>query len=119
MSSRSPVPCSPVQRSFLGLGILTGGYAAAMAVAYWAMDYVTEVLLEHWEYVLGYVCVAGLLSFAAIYRWGGVNNPRTFDLIQWSLQLLALMLLYWCTPLRELSMGVVVLGVCSYHIPIR
>lgn len=90
-----------------------------MAVAYWAMDHVTTLLVQHWEYVLAYVCVAGCLSFAAIYWWGGVNNPRTFDLIQWGLQLFALMILFLASASMEMSAVLVALVLVTYNVPIR
>ncbi len=93
--------------SFLGLGFLAGGYTAVAAIAYWVMDNFREVLLGNWEYVVCYVVAAGLISFAVIYRWGGVSNPRTFDLIQWSMQLLGLTLVFLSTPSSELSHGIV------------
>lgn len=99
--------------------MLAGGYAAVMAVAYWALDHVAALLLEHWEYVLGYVCVTGCLSFAAIYWWGGVNNPRTFDLIQWGLQLFALMILYLANASVEMSLVLLAVVLVTYNVPIR
>lgn len=63
--------------------------------------------------VLGYLVLTGLISFALCYRMvgkksislppgnkdiflfkGPVENPRTINLIQWTLQLLALVLIY-------------------------
>ena len=90
-----------------------------VAVAYWAMDYATVLLLEHWEYVLGYVVVTGCLSFAVIYWWGGVNNPRTFDLIQWGCQMFALLMIFLATASMETSMVVVAMVLITYNVPIK
>lgn len=108
-----------MQRSFLGLGFLAGGYTAVMAAFYWAFDPMMNLMLENWEFVLGYVVIAGLVGFAIIYWWGGVSNPRTFDLIQWSMQLFALVLIFFSTPSNELSAGLVALNLFTYSIPIR
>jgi hypothetical protein len=90
-----------------------------MAVAYWAMDQVTAFLLKHWEYVLGYICVTGFLSFAAMYCWGGVNNPKTFDIIRWGLQLLAVMIVFLCAASFQASTLLVAVALLTYNIPMR
>lgn len=83
------------------------------------MGSMTDILLLYWEYVLGYAIIAGLVSFAIIYRWGGVSNPRTFDLIQWSLQLVGMVLVYLSTSSLVLSLGVMVLVAMVYALPLR
>ena len=108
-----------MQRSFLGLGFLAGGYTAVMAAFYWAFDPMVNLMLENWEFVLGYVVIAGLIGFSVIYWWGGVSNPRTFDLIQWTMQLFALVLIFFSTPSNELSACFVAFNLFTYSIPIR
>ena len=57
------------------------------------MNFKTYAMENH-VYVLGYLVVTGALSFAFVYRMGPVENPRTLDLIQWSLQAFALFLIF-------------------------
>ena len=47
-------------------------------------------LLEHYTFVLGYLVLMGAMSFGVCYRMGPVENPRTLNLIQWTLQAFAL-----------------------------
>ena len=42
--------------------------------------------------MVGYVLLAGLVSFAIIYRMGPPANPRTLNLIQWSMQAIGLLM---------------------------
>ena len=55
---------------------------------------VKQYLLENHIYVFGYFVVTGIVSFAICYRMGPVENPRTLNLIQWGLQLIALVIMY-------------------------
>ena len=55
---------------------------------------IKRYLVENHVYVLGYLVVSALVSFGACYRMGPVENQRTVNLIQWSLQLFALILIY-------------------------
>jgi len=46
-------------------------------------EYMTE---QYYPWVLGYGVGVSLLSFAIIYRMGPPSNPRTLNLIQWTMQ---------------------------------
>jgi len=52
-------------------------------------EYLTE---QYFHLVVGYVLLAGLVSFAIIYRMGPPANPRTLNLIQWSMQAIGLLM---------------------------
>jgi hypothetical protein len=72
-----------------------------------------------WQYVLIYVFVAGVISFAVMYRFGPVENPRTFNLIQWSIQLLALILIALSSQLPEVGFAFVTLALLFYFVPVK
>ena len=72
-----------------------------------------------WQYVVIYVFVAGVISFAVIYRFGPVENPRTFNLIQWSIQLLALFLIALASQLPEVGFAFVTLALLVYFVPAK
>ena len=80
-----------------------------------------DLCRQHVEYVLGYVVVTGLISFAIRYWKGGVSNPRTFDLdlIQWFIQLVGLCALYFSAPFRETLITMIVSSLAFYFIPPR
>lgn len=49
----------------------------------------THVLVfieEHYTLVIGYLIVSGALSFAVLYWLGPPTNPRSLDIVQWSMQ---------------------------------
>merc|ERR1719228_1956558 len=52
-------------------------------------EYMTE---QHIHLLVGYILVTGIISFAIIYRMGPPSNPRTINLIQWSMQFMALVM---------------------------
>ena len=41
---------------------------------------------EYNYYVLGYLIISSIISFAICYRFGPVNNSKTVHLLQWGLQ---------------------------------
>jgi len=63
--------------------------------------------------------VAGVVSFAAVYRLGPPSNPKTLNLIQWSMQLLAVVLLVMSSYYQEASVALAVLLVTWAVIPAR
>ena len=72
-----------------------------------------------WQYLVIYIFVAGVISFAVMYRFGPVENPRTFNLIQWSIQLLALILIALASQLPQVGFTFVILALLLYVIPAK
>ena len=72
-------------------------------------------VMEYQVYVLGYLVTSALVSFAVCYRMGPVDNPRTLNLIQWSMQLVALVLIYVSSyhQVASLSLAIAVLAWAS------
>jgi len=52
-------------------------------------EYMTE---QYIHLLVGYVLIAGIISFAIVYRMGPPSNPRTINLIQWSMQFVSLVM---------------------------
>jgi len=71
-----------------------------------------QYLVENHIYVLGYLVISALISFAACYRMGPVSNPRTINLIQWTMQLAALILIYLSSyhQVASLSLAICILS---------
>lgn len=67
-------------------GIAIGGWTVAIYFIQYLLENAKLIVLEHYQYVLGYIGVSGLISFAICYRLGPLSNPRSKKLIQWSLQ---------------------------------
>jgi len=70
-----------------------------------------QYLIENHIYVLGYLVTSALVSFAVCYRMGPVSNPRTINLIQWTMQLAALILIYLSSyhQVASLSLAICIL----------
>lgn len=103
----------------MGLGFLLGGYTIVASVAMRFFKNIVEIWTAYWEYVLGYVIASGLISFAVLYRWGGINNPRTFDLVQWFMQLVGLTCIFYSTQFYFTSIAAIFITVLSYKTPAR
>ena len=66
-------------------------------------------LMEHYTFVLGYLVLMGALSFGVTYRMGPVENPRTLNLIQWTLQTFALALIFSSSYHQAASLSIVLI----------
>ena len=106
------------KKNLLGLGLIVGGYSFAGYLVHWIYSQGIGFLQENWVYVLFYVIVAGLVSFAILYRIGPAHN-RTLQLIQWFLQLIGLALIYLSFhQLWGVGVAVVTMVVIWYNMPL-
>ena len=80
-------------------------------------DPMTTTFLDYWHYILGYCVLMGIISFAIVYRYGPVTDPRTLNLIQWLLQAIGLVLVYNSTQIREISIALIIILVTVYNFP--
>lgn len=64
------------------------GWTLAFCFLQYLLDNLKLIALQYKHYVLGYIAASGLISFALCYRFGPMTNPRTKNLIQWSLQVI-------------------------------
>ena len=79
-------------------------------------EYLTE---QYFHLVVGYVGVAGLLSFAFIYRMGPPSDHRTLNLITWSMQFVSLVMIYLSSYNQHASVACIILIVSWAAIPAR
>ena len=79
-------------------------------------EYLTE---QYFHLVVGYVLVAGLLSFAAIYRMGPPSDHRTLNLITWSMQFVSLVMIYLSSYNQHASVACIILVITWAAIPAR
>ncbi|XP_041371494.1 nuclear envelope integral membrane protein 1-like [Gigantopelta aegis] len=75
------------------------------------------ILKDYWQYVVGYIVVFGFISFAVVYKFGPVTNPRTLDLVRWILQGTALCLVYSGTQLPEASVAIIIVMLSVHNFP--
>jgi len=79
-------------------------------------EYLTE---QYFHLVVGYVTIAGLVSFALIYRMGPPSDQRTLNLITWGMQLVALVMIYLSSYHQQASIALIILTVSWAAIPAR
>lgn len=89
----------------------------------WLLQYlwqnVQDLLVSYSYYVAIYFITAGIVSFAVCYYKGPVTNPRLLDLIRWSIQILAVGLIYYSSQIVEISATIIALVVTISLIPRR
>jgi len=93
------------------------------SVTAWLLQYlwqnVQDLLVSYSYYVIIYFVATGVISFAVCYYRGPVTNPRLLDLIRWSIQLVALALIYYSSQIAEVSATIIALVVMITLIPRR
>ncbi|OWK51846.1 Transmembrane protein 194A [Lonchura striata] len=75
-----------------------------------------EICKSYWQYLLGYLLLVGLLSFAVCYRYGPLENERSINLLSWALQLLGLLLIYSGIQIHPIALGLVLIAVCTKNL---
>ncbi|CAL1533159.1 unnamed protein product [Lymnaea stagnalis] len=107
----------PQKLKFLGYGIAIISTSTSLYLWKFFTVYLNDILINHWQILISYVIVAGLVSFAVVYRYGPVTNSRTLDLVKWCLQGLGLVLIYHGTQISEMSIAIIILVFSIYFLP--
>lgn len=85
--------------------------AVGFSVTGWLLQYlwqnVQQLIESYSAYIAVYFAIAGLISFAVCYYRGPVTNPRLLDLIKWSIQLVAMLMIYWSCQIAECAVTVI------------
>ena len=98
---------------FLGGGVLVGFTLKAV----W--HNLQSLILAHYQYFVGYCVVAAVISFAFCYYRGPVSDPRSLNLIKWSIQLVGLAAVAFSTQVPEVSAAFIILLLTVYSFPTR
>ncbi|CAH3172952.1 unnamed protein product [Porites lobata] len=96
--------------------VLIGGWCLGAYLIQWTWSNLKDLLLNHNQWVIGYLVVIGLISFGVCYYYGPVTSDRGLDLIRWMLQLIGLSLLYMSTRSDEVSIALCITVVSSHII---
>ncbi|XP_076342086.1 nuclear envelope integral membrane protein-like [Tachypleus tridentatus] len=78
---------------------------------------IRDITQKYHVVLLGYITVASLISFAVCYRYGPVTDYRSLNLIQWTLQLISLVSIFYSSELREVSTAIIIVILIVYNIP--
>ncbi|CAL4099325.1 unnamed protein product, partial [Meganyctiphanes norvegica] len=97
--------------------VLVGGWGLVVyAFQYFWANFI-NLIKEHQTVVVGYVLVAGLLSFALVYRYGPLTDKRSINLVQWAMQLVAVLAIFLSSQYREATLGIVLVIVTYHNVP--
>ncbi|XP_016072174.1 PREDICTED: nuclear envelope integral membrane protein 2 isoform X2 [Miniopterus natalensis] len=101
--------------------LMVGCWFASVYVVCQLMENLKWLWYENRIYVLGYVLVVGLLSFAVCYKHGPLVDERSTRLLMWTLQLLSLCLIYSGATVPQFAYAVMGLILLSrgLHYPER
>ncbi|XP_069790758.1 nuclear envelope integral membrane protein 1a-like isoform X2 [Narcine bancroftii] len=79
--------------------------------------YLSFLNLSHYrKYFFGYIFVLGFLSFAICYSHGPLSDERSINLLSWSLQLAALLMLYLGLTFNQCAYTVIVILLCANNL---
>ncbi|KAH9514364.1 Nuclear envelope integral membrane protein 1 [Bulinus truncatus] len=81
------------------------------------VDFILKMPVCFQQILVGYLIVAGLVSFAVVYRYGPASDGRTLNLIQWTLQGIGLAFIYNGTQISEISIAIIVGAITLYFLP--
>lgn len=91
----------------IGVPILIGGWSVSLYMLHFAWSNLQSLLLEYQKYVIGYFATVLLVSLAVCYKRGPPTDARSHDIAQWTLQLLALVLIYFSVQIVEVAVGTI------------
>ena len=87
-------------------------FVISTSVGFYFTDIVTNTIFElvhEYPYQIAGVSVfSGLLSMAIIYYFGPPSNEKSFNLIQWSLQIAAVCMIYLSSYCKEFSVSAII-----------
>lgn len=99
-------------------GILIGGWTVGLYFIQMIFENLHTILFVYQTYVFWYVIITGFLSFVVCYRMGPPKNQRSKDLIKWSLQLAANIMIFYSSSYHEASVGIMIITIFAYYFPI-
>ncbi|XP_023568063.1 nuclear envelope integral membrane protein 2 isoform X2 [Octodon degus] len=99
------------------LALMVGCWFASVYGIYVLMEELQWLWYRNGIYILGYTLVVGFLSFAACYKHGPLVDGKSRTLLQWTLQLLSLVLIYAGVAAPQCACAVTLLLLCSPSLP--
>uniref|UniRef100_UPI00398F64EB nuclear envelope integral membrane protein 1a-like n=1 Tax=Pristiophorus japonicus TaxID=55135 RepID=UPI00398F64EB len=97
-------------RTFLLL--LIGSWSVSLFLIYLAV----LNLSQYRKYLFGYLFVVGCLSYVICYRHGPLSNERSMTLLTWTLQLVALVLIYRGVTFSQCAYAVIIILLCASNL---
>ncbi|XP_067014199.1 nuclear envelope integral membrane protein [Anabrus simplex] len=98
-------------------GILIGGWTVGVYFIQLLWENFRTVMQLYYSHVLAYTAFSGVLSFIICYRFGPVTDPRTRDLIKWTLQIVGLGMVFMSSQYMEASVAVILVVITVHNFP--
>ncbi|XP_051865329.1 nuclear envelope integral membrane protein 1 isoform X2 [Pristis pectinata] len=105
------------KRSSLYL-LVAGGWSVSLYLIQVTIRNLQFLLKEYWQYVLGYVTISGFISFAVCYKYGPPEKERSINLLNWTLQLCGLLLMYSGIQVRQVALALIIVAFCIKNIEV-
>ncbi|KAG8229604.1 hypothetical protein J437_LFUL002328 [Ladona fulva] len=80
---------------------LVGGWTVSVYLLQLLWSNLNFILLEYPSFVIGYTSLASFISFVICYRFGPVTDPRSKNLIKWTLQVVSLGLIFFSSERKR------------------
>uniref|UniRef100_A0AAF5PRY9 Nuclear envelope integral membrane protein 1 n=1 Tax=Wuchereria bancrofti TaxID=6293 RepID=A0AAF5PRY9_WUCBA len=96
-------------RSWLGIPLMFTGWSVSFFFIYTVWKNLASLILLYQKFVAAYFATVILVSLAVCYRYGPPTDVRSHNLAQWTLQLIALLLIYSSCQTTDIAIGVIAL----------
>ncbi|XP_076061789.1 nuclear envelope integral membrane protein-like isoform X2 [Oratosquilla oratoria] len=106
-----------VPTKFGAATLLVGGWGMVVYIFQYLGQNISSILKEYQNVVIGYIILAGLISFAIVYRYGPLNDRRSINLVKWSMQSVALVAIFLSSHYREATLGINIVIFTYHNIP--
>uniref|UniRef100_A0A2M4BPR0 Putative nuclear envelope integral membrane protein 1 n=1 Tax=Anopheles marajoara TaxID=58244 RepID=A0A2M4BPR0_9DIPT len=99
-------------------GVMLGGWTLGICGLQMLYENMRVIFVVYRHYVFWYMLVVGSITFLICYRMGPPRNPRSKQVIQWALQLMALALMFFSTYQRTLGACIVTVATTGYFLSV-
>uniref|UniRef100_A0A182NUR4 Nuclear envelope integral membrane protein 1 n=1 Tax=Anopheles dirus TaxID=7168 RepID=A0A182NUR4_9DIPT len=99
----------------LMVGVMVGGWTLGFYGMQMMYENLRLIFVLYQHYVFWYLAVVGSISFFVCYRLGPPKDQRSKRVIQWTLQLIALTMVFFCSYQRTLATGFVLVVIVVYY----
>ncbi|XP_060113040.1 nuclear envelope integral membrane protein 2 [Heteronotia binoei] len=101
--------------------LMSGCWFCSLYLLYTLKEDLKQLWYDSTQYLLGYVLIAGVVSFAICYQHGPLASDQSMNLLMWTLQATGLVLIYMGTAIPQVAYAAVATLLCSKiaHYPLR
>ncbi|XP_033124196.1 nuclear envelope integral membrane protein 1a-like [Anneissia japonica] len=86
--------------------VVVVGWSGALYILHWVFENITNG--DYQNYVFGYIAMSALISFVVCYYYGPNYHERAQNLVQWAIQLCALLCIHQSTHDEHAAVAMIV-----------